>query len=324
MAPSVLGIDVAKATLAVVLLHQTRSLRKQFANTVSGIAQLLAWLAHHSSQPVHACLEATGVYGDEVAVALDAAGHIVSVVNPARIADYAKSQGARNKTDSSDAALLARYCQKEQPPAWTPPPAEVRELRALVRHLHALRQMRQQEANRLSDSAPPPLVRTALEAHLAFLDQQIAELEQQIDAHIGRHAELTRQRDLIASIKGLGIRTAAVILGEIGDVRLFESARQLAAYAGLNPSEYRSGSSVFRRTRLSKQGNAALRTALYMPALSAVQHNPVIRALRERLLARGKSKMAAIGAAMRKLLHLVYGVVKSNRPFDAQYGQGSV
>lgn len=320
MSQPILGIDVAKASLAVCLLLENRSLHKDFANTPSGITALLAWLAHHTPQPVHACLEATGIYGDDVALALYQAGHTVSVVNPARIADYAKSQGARNKTDPVDAALIARFCQKEQPPAWTPPPEEVRELRALVRHLHALQQMHQQEANRLSEGNPPSSVRTVLEAHLAFLAQQIAQLEQQIDQQIERHAELKRQHDLIASIKGLGGRTAAVVLAEIGDVRLFGSARQLAAYAGLNPREYRSGSSVRKHTRLSKIGNADLRAALYMPALSAVQHNPQVRALRERLLARGKSKMAAIGAAMRKLLHLVYGVVKSGKPFDPHYG----
>lgn len=322
MSYPILGIDVAKATLAVCLLLDNRTLHKEFANTASGITELLAWLTRQTPQPVHACLEATGIYGDDVALALYQAGHTVSVVNPARIADYAKSQGARNKTDSVDAALIARYCQKEQPPAWTPPPPEVRELRVLVRHLHALQQMRQQEANRLSEGAPNEMLRSALSAHLAFLDQQLAHFEQQIDQIIERHAELKRQHDLIASIKGLGGRTAAVVLAEIGDVRQFGSARQLAAYAGLNPREYRSGSSVRKHTRLSKIGNAALRAALYMPALSAVQHNPVIRALRERLLARGKSKMAVIGAAMRKLLHLVYGVVMSNRPFDPHYGSG--
>ncbi|NCC33364.1 MAG: IS110 family transposase [Chloroflexia bacterium] len=323
MALSTLGIDVAKATLAVVLLHATRTYRKEFATTASGHASLLAWIAHHTSgQPVHAAMEATGVYGEAIALALHQAGHTVSVVNPAHIAAYAQSQGTRNKTDAADAALIARYCLKEQPPAWTPPAPEVRELRALVRQRQALVEMRQQEANRLSDRAPPASVRTVLTAHVAFLDAQMVALEQQIDQHIDDHDELRRQRDLMMSIKGLGRRAASDLLGELGDLRSFHNARQLVAYAGLNPREFRSGTSVHRHTRLSKQGNARVRALLSMPALTAIQHNPVVKALRDRLVARGKAKMAAVGAAMRKLLHLMYGVVKHNRAFDPNYAAG--
>lgn len=321
MPQPVVGIDVAKATLAVVLLHHERSFRKEFANTAAGHKSLLAWLAHHTpEQPVHAALEATGTYGELVAEALHQAGHTVSVINPAAIAAYAKTLLARNKTDAADAALLARYCHKEQPAAWTPPARELRELRALSRQRAALMEMRQQEANRLSDAAPPQAVASLLTAHLAFLDSQIALLEQQIDQHIDDHSELKRQRDLISSIKGLGKRAASDLLAEIGDLRNFADARQLVAYAGLNPREYRSGTSVAKHTRLSKQGNARVRALLYMPALSALQHNPVVKALRDRLVERGKAKMAAVGAAMRKLLQLMYGVVKHNRGFDPCYG----
>jgi transposase len=250
------------------------------------------------------------------------AGHRVSVVNPAQIAAYAKSQLARNKTDAADAALIARFCQKEQPRAWTPPAPEILSLRSLVRHLDALQQMRQQEANRLEPASIAEMVRVTIQAHLAFLDAQITQVTAQIDAHIEAHADLRHQRDLLVSIKGIGPRTAATLLAELGDVRRFTNARQVVAYAGLNPRQYRSGSSVEKRTRLSKQGNAAIRKALYFPALAAVQTNPVVMALRSRLLARGLSKMAAIGAAMRKLLRLVYGVIKTGRPFDPASGQG--
>lgn len=320
MSQPILGIDVAKASLAVVLLLDRRTLRKEYVNSAAGHASLLSWLTHHTGgQPVHAALEATGVYGEAVALALHQAGHTVSIVNPAQIAAYAQSQGARNKTDAADAALIARYCQKEQPTAWQLPAPEVRELRALVRQRQALIEMRQQEVNRLSDGAPPDSVRRILTAHIAFLDAQIAAVEAQIDQHIDDHDELRRQRELLTSIKGLGRRAASDLLGEIGDLRSFADARQLVAYAGLNPREFRSGTSVHKHTRLSKQGNARVRALLYMPALAALQHNPVIKALRDRLVARGKAKMAAVGAAMRKLLQLMYGVIKHGRPFDPHY-----
>jgi transposase len=321
MTLSFLGIDVAKATLVLALLKGEQTHRAEFANTTAGIEQLLAWLRKRKAGSVHACLEATGTYGEEVAQALHDADHTVSVVNPARIVAYARSQLARNKTDQADAALIARFCQKEQPAAWTPPSAELRELRALVRHLAAMQQMRQAEANRLGAGPHPTLIRDALEAHLAFLDAQIVTLTTQIDEHISLHPDLAHQRDLLVSIKGIGDRTAAKLLAELGDIRAFGSARELAAYAGLNPRQFRSGSSIHKRRRLSKIGNAAVRAALFFPAIVAKQHNPLVRAFCARLSARGMVPMAVVGAAMRKLLHIVYGVVRSGKPFDPHYGQ---
>lgn len=318
---NVLGIDVAKATLVVVLLVGERQQRAEFANTPAGHAKLLAWLAKRGAAPVHACLEATGTYGDDLAQALYDAGHTVSVVNPARIAAYAKVQAARHKTDQADAALIARYCQREQPSAWQPPAPELRELRALVRHLDTLQQQRQAEQNRLEAGGHPAAVRQAIQAHLTFLTDQIGAVEQQIEAHFDQHPDLKRQRELLDSIKGIAKRTATRLLAELGDIQRFAHARAVVAYVGLNPREYRSGSSVHRRTRLSKSGNAAVRAALYFPAIVAKQHNPLVQALCARLSARGLCPKAVIGAAMRKLLQIAYGVLKSGQPFDPNYAQ---
>ena len=154
-----------------------RSYQGAFANTSAGETRLLAWLAKQTNDQIHACLEATGTYGDAVALVLTDAGHLVSIVNPVRIVAYARSKLCRNKTDRVDAALIARFCQKEQPALWTPPSPEVRELRALVRHVHALQQERQAEANRLGVGTYPAAVTAAMEAHLQFLAVQIASLE---------------------------------------------------------------------------------------------------------------------------------------------------
>jgi transposase len=162
-------------------------------------------------------------------------------------------------------------------------------------------------------------VQQTLEDHLAFLAQQIDQLRQQIDAHIARHPDLKRQRDLLVSIKGIGRRTAALLLAELGDISVFENARAVAAQAGLTPRQFSSGSSVRKRTRLSKVGSARLRKALYFPAIVAKRHNPIVRAFCARLLAAGKSPMAVVGAAMRKLIHIVYGVLKTGKPFDPNY-----
>jgi len=319
MSLCILGIDIAKASFEATLLQGNKQYNRTFRNQGSGFAQLDKWLGKHNPEQVHACLEATGRYGEELATHLYQAGHTVSVVNPARIHNYAKSKLTRNKTDKLDARLIADFCATQQPAAWTPPAAEVRELQAMVRHLEAVQQIRNQESNRLASGVPASTVREMLQQHLAFLDAQLESLQQQIDEHIARHPVLQRQSELLDSIPGIGKLTAAKLLGE--NIQSFTSTRALAAYAGLNPQHTQSGSSVHGRPRLSKVGNQALRKALYFPAISAKNHNPAIRAFCQRLEARGKQSMVIVGAAMRKLLCLALGVLKSGQPFDPNYIQ---
>jgi transposase len=316
MTTAVLGIDIAKETFQVTLVQAEQSRRAEFPNEPTGFAQLGRWLAKRGTAHVHACLEATGRYGDELALWLHQAGHTVSVVNPARIKAYAQSQLRRNKTDRLDADVIADFCRTQQPEAWTPPAPEIRELQALLHQLEALAQMRQQEANRLSAGVPSQTVREAIQAHLDFIDAQVQQLEQQIRDHIDQHPALKAQLTLLRSIKGIGERTAFRLLAK--DLRRYADARAAVADVGLNPRVVRSG--LFKgRTRLSKVGDASLRKALYFPAVVASQHNPVVKQLCERLAQRGLCNMARIGAAMRKLLCLAYGVLKSGQPFDPDY-----
>lgn len=317
---SYLGIDVSKATLDTVLLREGHSAEAaQFANTRQGFTRLSHFLKKRHVQLLHACLEATGSYGDELAQFLYEAGYRVSVVNPARIKAYADSRLSRNKTDAGDAALIADFCRTQQPDAWTPPSPEQRELQALVRQWENLSEMKQQEVNRRQAGIPSPTVLQSLDAHIAFLDQQLIELLHQIHDHVDRHPHLRQQRDLLTSIPGIGDLTAFKLLAEIRDIRAFDSASQLAAFAGLTPRQRTSGSSVRGKTRLSKRGSARLRSALYFPALVAQRHNPILRAFAQRLLAAGKPKLAVLAAVMRKLLHLIYGILKSGLPFDPNF-----
>ena len=317
---SYLGIDVSKATLDTVLLREGQSAEAaQFANTRQGFTTLGHFLKKRHVQPLHACLEATGSYGEELALFLHEAGYTVSVVNPARIKAYADSRLSRNKTDAGDAALIADFCRTQQPDAWMPPLPEQRELQALVRQWENLSAMKQQEANRRQAGVPSQTVLQSLDAHIAFLDQQLTELLYQIHDHIDRHPHLRQQRDLLTSIPGIGDLTAFKLLAEIRDITVFDSAPQLAAFAGLTPRQRTSGSSVRAKPRLSKRGSARLRSALYFPALVAQRHNPILRAFAQRLLAAGKPKLAVLAAVMRKLLHLIYGILKSGRPFDPDF-----
>jgi transposase len=218
---AVLGIDVAKDSLAVALLGPSTPRKRTFPNTPAGHQELLSWLHKQHLSEIQACLEATGSYADAIAETLYDAGYAVSVINPARIAAYAKSRLSRNKTDPADAVLIAQFAQSEQPPRWTLPAPELRELRALIRHLDALLAVRQAEHNRQAAGPHPSAVASALAAHLTFLAQQIATVEQAISEHIAQHPDLKRDHELLTSIKGIGERTATRFVGGVGRPRAF-------------------------------------------------------------------------------------------------------
>ena len=319
MEQRVLGIDVAKETLDVALSDGFHMNYDQFPNTQKGHEELELWLRKHSFLQVHVCLEATGQYGDRVAEYLFVHGFTVSVVNPARIKHYANSKLRRNKTDKADAQLIAEYCIREKPAIWTPPPASFKDLQALVRHLDDLQGAFRQESNRLQSGVHTIYVVNSLTSICNYLDEQIKQTKKAIQEHIDQHEELKRMQNLIVTIPGIGNLTAAKLLGEIRNIADFQSARQLAAYAGLTPRNFLSGTSVHKKSRLSKTGNANLRKALYMPAVVAIKRNPIIHSFCERLSQSGLQPMEVIGAAMRKLLHLVFGILKSGRPFDPNY-----
>ena len=312
---AILGIDIAKAKFATALLTPDGKIRhKSCANTPAGFAALAAWLHRRQVTQVHACLEATGTYGDALATWLHDGGHTVSVVNPAIIHAYARTQLTRSKTDRLDAELIAHYTATQHPPAWTPPAVEIRQLQALVRRLDALQGMRTQEANRLAAGVVVAEVRASIDAVLASLDAQIAHVQQLIRQHLDQHPGLRSQRDLLTTIPGIGEATAAILIAELFDKR-YSSARQAAAFAGLVPRLVESGT-LRGRSRLSKIGPGRLRKALYFPAVTALRWNPTIRTVRARLHAAGKPPMVIIGAAMRKLIHLAYGVLKSGRAYQ--------
>jgi transposase len=315
-----LGIDIAKRKFDVALLRPDQKFRsKAFPNTPAGHRDLLAWVTRHHPGPIHACLEATGTYGTALAEALVDAGHTVSVMNPAVIEAYGRSRLTRTKTDPTDARLIAHFCATQQPPAWVPPPREIRELQAFVRRLDALEGMRTQERNRLAAEPDHAAIRVSIQRVIDLLEAEMAEVRARIHDHFDCHPGLRQQREFLISIPGIGETTAATLLAEFGPIARFSQARACAAFAGVVPREGRSGTSVRRKPRMSKLGAPALRKALYFPALAALRCNPIIRALRERLLARGKHRMVIVGAAMRKLVHLAFGVLKTGQPFRADF-----
>lgn len=315
-----LGIDVSKRWLTVSLVSPgtpyQKALKKTCDNSSAGITELLKWLDRKAGVPLHVVLEATGTYGEAVAEALFGAGHTVSFINPARLEAYGGALATRTKTDAMDAWVMARFAVAMDPEPWTPPNPDLKTLQRLTRRRKDLVEMLQQEKNRREAGGLAVEEERSIERVISSLEQEIAELEKQIDDHIDRHPGLKSQSDLLLSIPGIGETTAATLLGEIGEVSNYRDVRALVAYFGLAPRHRESGSSVHGKPRMSKKGNKIGRTALYMPAIVAKRCNPTIRAFCERLEKRQLSPKAIIGAAMRKLLHIVYGVLKHQQPFQ--------
>jgi transposase len=321
-----LGIDVSKAKLDAKLLVQAQPVKfrsKTVPNTASGIATLLAWSTHQAGcelSQLHVLMEATGPYHERAAATCFDAGARVSVLNPAQVKEFARGLAVKSKNDSLDSAVLARYGALLQPPPWQPEAREIRELKALLQRLDTIETELRRELNRrekTEHSQVPPAVQQSLEDNIQFLSRQQKQLQQRINDHIDNHPTLRRDRELLKSIPAVGDKTAFRMLALLRS-RSFVRASQAAAFVGLVPIEHQSGSSVCRRPRLSKAGDARVRAALYMAAIVATRHNPDIRAQYQRLLANGKSKMSALGAAMRKLLHICFGVLKHQTPYAPQ------
>lgn len=319
----VVGIDVSKSKLDVALLKNGKLKSKVLPNSKSGHAELANWLQNQdvALDEIHVCMESTGAYSEPVALALSDLGMKVSVVNPAVVKGFGQSLIIRNKNDKADAVVIARYCAAMSPAPWQPPSSEQRQLRAWNEHLASLKDIRQQQANRIEalDVSNQTDVAARAKTHLDWLDAEIKQLEKKIDDHIDHNPDLRRDAELIESIPGLGRGTAAKVLGRVGDLRRFGSAKQLAAYIGVTPRQRQSGSSVRGRTMISRIGCREMRAALYMPALTAIRRNPLLSDFANRLQSSGMAKMAVITAVMRKLVHQMYGVITTGKPFDPNH-----
>jgi len=323
---TIIGIDVSKAKLDCLWLKDITTGKvksKVVKNSPAGYLTLIEWSQKNtggSIESVHFIMEATGVYHEAVAYALHNAGAKVSIVNPAQISSYAKSQGTRSKTDKKDSIIIARFGATQQPRLWQPEPDSIRTLKALIARHEAISQDVQREENRLEKaevSQASAEVLTSIHTVLEQLKIEIKRLENLINQHIDQNPTLKEDQRLLESIPGVGPVVSRYMLSVIRS-RQFESAPQCAAFLGLVPIQHESGSSVRGRSRLSKTGNATIRAKLYMAAVVSIQHNPDIKNQYERLLKNGKSKMSALGAAMRKLVQICFGVLKHQKAYQAQ------
>ena len=313
----IVGIDISKLTFDVtLLLVNGKENHKVFANNQEGFKKLETWLKSFDAKDARVCLEATGSYGEKISLFLHNLGYKVSVVNPTRIKAYARSEGARVKTDKVDSAVIARFCKAQSPSLWMPPSAEEQQLKDLYRCLQSLLEDKTRFSNRMESLDQSKSSYKIWEEMAISIDKKIKEVEGQIKTLLKNNEDFGKKVTLLETIPGVSQKTAVAIPSELPDVKTFESAREAAAFAGLTPSIRQSGTTVKGRGSLSKVGNAQLRKALFMPTLVAKKHNPVIEKFCDKLTKKGKAKMVVVAAGMRKLLHIIFGVLKNNQPFS--------
>ena len=321
-----LGIDVAKAKIDCCLILENSASKKKtktFSNMPKGFEQLQTWLNHHAANSTQTIIlmEATSIYHERLAKYLFDAGYQVCVTNPARARYFAQSISKLNKTDKADSEVLARFAMTADLHFWQPLPEHIQLLNALLDRRAVLCEDLQREKNRLEKAESTFTIEPVLQSihkSIKQLNKHIQDIDQQIDDHIDQNPDLKNDKELLSSIPAIADRTSLLMLSFLRS-HSFERASQAAAFVGLVPIQRQSGSSIHGRSRLSKAGSSKIRAGLYMAAIVATRHNPHIKEMNERLLANGKTKMMAIGAAMRKLVHLCYGVLKHQRPYQENY-----
>jgi transposase len=313
-----LGLDVAKLTFEACLLWPNGKREKNnFPNSQLGFRNLLRWLHGIEAAVIHACLEPTGVYSKALALFLSQSGITVSQVNSYAVQCHGRSKNFRSKTDRIDAYLLADYCLKENPPAWEPPSPVQEELRELQHRIACLDEHIRQEENRL-ETVQSRIVREDIEESLGRLIVRRKALEKAATSLVKQDDALSRNYAILNSILGIGEKSAVRLLGLV-QFQNFQQGRQVGCFAGLTPREFESGTSIHKKTRISRIGSSELRAALYFPAMVAIQHNPQMREFAQRLKARNKPPKVVICAVMRKLLVLASALIRNQKMYDPGY-----
>lgn len=314
-----LGIDTSKPWFDVFVRARKKDHSKRFDNNQKGHEEFIRWASEFGARKLHVGIESTGNYHLDLALACYRAGFKVSILDGGKIATYRNSFGrAKPKTDKADARLIARYLKERRPALWSPRPDEYQELTELVRHRQDIIESINAWASRSAQSTQSERVaaerNTLLSVHQAMLE----DLEKQIQEHIKAHARLQQDVQLLQSIDGIACKSAVRILAEMGPVSRYRTPRDLAFAAGLTPRSDQSGTSR-NKTGLPVYGNRQLRNALYLPVIVAMRIKRGVAHFTDRIDKRGnKAKKTVITAGMRKLAHLIHGILKSREPFDEQ------
>lgn len=320
------GIDVSKAKLDVAVTHNGKEILASaiFDNNSKGFKNLasLAKKQNKKHNEIHYCMEATGIYSEEIAEYLqEQKKSIVSVVNPAQIKAFSGSILLRTKNDKVDAMMIAYYAAMHKPMQTPKLSEELKKFKKLVRHLNYLINSRAREKTKL-ESVKNKEIAVMVKETIAHYDKQIKNVQSFIKVLIDSNHELKEDVKLIETIPCIGYKTACNILAEIHYVsRDSLDVKAEIANAGLSPQERLSGTSVRGKSKICKKGNSYLRGCLYMPAMSAIPSKSILGDFYRRLIANNKLKMVALVATMKKLLGIAIGVLKNRKPFDPNWAK---
>ncbi|MEA3331962.1 MAG: IS110 family transposase [Campylobacterota bacterium] len=322
-----IGIDMAKYDFMCAVESEDKSIQfvhPKLANTTRGFDKLKQWITKivpkQKVGSIHIGVESTGGYEtplvEWVRIHTD---FLITVINPSQVKYFGKTKLIRTKTDKVDARLIACYMATYNPEPTPVPPRGVKGLKSLTRHLEHLKSKRASEKTYIQN-VQNSQIKTMIKQTIRSYDRQIEKVEQHINEHFDKYPDLKSNRNLLISITSIGSVTAATMLSELNGSLI---PKQQVAHAGLAPRERQSGQ-YKGKAKLCKAGNRRIRTALYLPTLSAIQHNPIIAPFYKKLISRGKLKMVAVCACMRKLLHIIVGVLKNQIPFDPNFNDLSL
>lgn len=327
----VIGVDISKDSFCARIIQILDSLipisnTQKFENTRKGFLSFFKWLdkSKVNLRTSLVAMEATGVYWENLAFYCVTEEYTnVSVVNPKQIKHFAHTNLRRSKTDPLDADLIAHFGAIMSPALWNPPDPVIEELKQIFRERDAIITMQTEEKNRLhsqkTSANPSPITLKTHKQVINYLQTKIKKLEKCVKDKLQKKPELNQKVELLKSIPGFGDILAGILLTETNELSTFTGPKQLAAYAGISPCQHQSGSSVNKKTKISKIGNSRIRKAVYLGALTSVRHNLHLAKFYARLRSKGKSAKVALIAVARKLLHLAFAIIKSGKPFDLNY-----
>ena len=312
----VIGIDVSKKQLDVCVIFDGKIKKKIVDNSVSGFKSLRNWISKNNIKNPHICMESTGCYSEGVAEFFHELGFKVSVVNPLRIKAFRNSKLIRQKTDSVDAQVIAEFCLLNNPAPWTPTSPERKELHNINVRISALKAEVNRSSNALENENLSKLIQKSIHDEIKFLKKQVALLEDEAQKIINSNQHLKEQFDRITEIKGVGEKLALAIIADMPDVSNFQKSGQFSAFAGVSPAHFQSGSSVRGKSHISRLGSKSIRKVLYMSALVVKNRNPYFQKFVHKLQKKGKAPKVIIIAIMRKLMCILFGMLKNSSNFD--------
>lgn len=317
MSNAIVGIDVSKNDLSIAIIIGEKTHQLNICNNKNGFKDFSKWLKQNKVIKVKACMESTGIYGIAFANYLYEQNYDISIVNPVCINAFARSKLARHKTDKVDSLIIAEYATKYELRSYKPKNSVMSELKDLYRCLQNLKDQQKHINNILENK--DHMARSVCRSYTKVknsLSTEMINIEKKIDELLNKNHTLKQDIYNITTIPGVGKITAVAVLAETPDLSLFTDARQLAAYAGLTPKHHSSGTSINKKSRISKIGSKTLRRALYFPAIVAKNHNEVFKTFSNKMQKKGKITKVIIIAIMRKLLHMIFGIIKNKNQFN--------